>query len=187
MNPRTLPLLALLVIAVGYTSLHRPLQAEKATLERQRANLTEQARADQHATALLVADLEAQLAGLEPRRASIEAALPRDLNPSDTLALIREAANRNHVTVNTTSIEDPQQDGDLKTIAISLAVDGTYDELLSFARDLENHTWPLTVDAINLETNQRGADPRLDARVSLQLHAYNPVPLDHFVTSEWDY
>ena len=187
MNPRTLPLLALLVIAAGYTSLHRPLQAEKASLERQRANLTEQARVDQHATALLVADLEAQLAGLEPRRASIEAALPRDLNPSDTLALIRETATRNRVTVNSTGIEDPRQDGDLKTVAITLALTGAYADLLAFTRDLENHAWPLTIDGINLETSERGADPRLEARVSLQLHAYNPLPLDHFATSEWDY
>lgn len=187
MNPRALPLLAIAIVAAGYLGLHRPLQAQKADLARQHDSLTQQARIDQQATAQLIGELEAQLADLQPKRESIEAALPRDLNPSDTLALIREAASRNHVTVNTTSIEDPQQDGDLKTIAIALAVDGTYDELLSFARDLENHTWPLTVDAINLETNQRGADPRLDARVSLQLHAYNPMPLDHFVTSEWDY
>lgn len=187
MNPRTLPLLAALLIAVGYASLHRPLQAEKAALVRQHAALNEQVRVDQQATLALIHELEEQLAHHEPRRASIEAALPRDLNPSDTLALIRETATRNRVTVNSTGIEDPRQDGDLKTVAITLALTGAYADLLAFTRDLENHAWPLTIDGINLETSERGADPRLEARVSLQLHAYNPLPLDHFATSEWDY
>lgn len=185
MNPRTFPLLALLVLAVGYMSLHRPLQAESASLRQQHANLTEQARVDQQATLALIRDLQAQLDELEPRRASIEAALPRELNPSDTLELIRENATRNNVRVDATGIEDPRQDGDLKTIPISLGLNGSYANLLDFTADLENHPWPLTIDAITFETHERGSNPSLDARVTLLLHAYNPIPFDQLALGEW--
>lgn len=186
MNPRTLPLLALLVIGVGYISIHRPLQTERADLMRQHTTLQEQARVDQQATLQLINDLQAQLNELEPRRASIEAALPRELNPSDTLALVRENATRNTIRVDATSIEDPQQDGDLKSIPIALTLHGTYGHLLDFITDLETHPWPLTIDTINFETHEYGGNPNLTARLTLLLHAYNPIPLDHYALGEWN-
>ncbi len=185
MNPRTLPLLALLVITIGYLSLHRPLQTERADLNRQHTTLTEQTRINQQANLDLIRELQAQLDQLEPKRASLEAALPRELNPSDTLELIRENATRNSVRVDATSIEDPRQDGDLKTITISLNLNGSYGHLLDFITDLETHQWPLTIDAINLETHEQGGNPDLTARVTLLLHAYNPIPFDHLALGEW--
>lgn len=57
MNPRAFPLLALLVITAGYTSLHRPLQAEKTPLTHQHATLTAQSRTEQQANIKLITEL----------------------------------------------------------------------------------------------------------------------------------
>ena len=69
---------------------------------------------------MFINELQAQLDELEPKRELIEAALPRELNPSDTLELIRENATRNNVRVDTTGIDDPVQNGNLKSTTINL-------------------------------------------------------------------
>ena len=181
MTSRSLPLLALLLIGIGYLSLHRPLQAEKTTLEQRREHLTEQARLDREAAQLLIAELETRLADLEPLKPSLEARLPRTLNPSDTLALLRETAEANNVTVDSTRLEDPQQEGDLLSIATTITLTGTFGDLLAFVGDLETHQWPVTITSFSLNVQDAGLDPRLAANLALQLHAFNPPPIDPYL------
>ena len=186
MTSRSLPLLALLLIGIGYLSLHRPLQAEKTTLEQRREHLTEQARLDREAAQLLIAELETRLADLEPLKPSLEARLPRTLNPSDTLALLRETAEANNVTVDSTRLEDPQQEGDLLSITTTITLTGTFEDLLAFVGDLETHPWPLTITSASLDVSDAGTNPRLGANLALRLHAFNPPPLDAYLTGGWN-
>lgn|GEM_PF-6324947 len=181
MTSRTLPLLALLIVAVGYLSLHRPLVTERAALTQRRDTLAEQARLDREAALLLIAELETRLADLEPLKPSLEARLPRTLNPSDTLALLRETAEANNVTVDAARIDDPKQQGDLLDIGISVTLAGAYGDLLAFVGDLETHQWPVTITSFSLNVQDAGLDPRLAANLALQLHAFNPPPIDPYL------
>lgn len=183
---RMIPVLAILIIGVGYLSIHKPLLDERIALQAEQVRLEEQARLDQLAAEALIVDLEHQLEELRPQIPALEAALPRELNDSDTLNLIRENAEKHSVALNSISTTGPDPDGDLLTLAVNINSNGTYADTLSYLRALEESPRPLNISSVTLDANEENQDPTLGSSITVLLHAYHPQPLDPFDDPYYD-
>lgn len=180
MNPRMIPLLAVLTIGVGYLTLHKPVLAERVTLQAERVRLEEQARLDQLAAESLIIDLEYQLDELRPQVPALEQALPRELRASETLHLIRENAETHAIGLEAISTSGPDRNDDLLTLTVNLTAEGAYQNTLAYLQALEQHSRPLQITSVAIDASETGQDPTLTSSITLLMHAFDPQTVDPF-------
>src|SRR5690625_709662 len=122
-----MPLLIILVLAIGYHTMHKPLPEEPTELEPEKVRLQDQAHLDQAAAQALIYDLEEQLAELRPLVPQLENALPTSLQSSDTLELVvTRTAHRNNMQLDNFRTTGPRQNDDLLSLTVNVNARGTY-------------------------------------------------------------
>lgn len=186
MNPRTIALLIILTLGVGYLTAHQPLLEEREQLQQQRTELVERARLDRERALILIDQLERERHTLEQDAEAFEAALPSQLLTSEAIRFLRERASSSGVRIDNLIVGTETRDADLLKIPKSLTFETRYAPLTNFLNSIEtSDELPLTISELRIESDASGSDPNLRVDLVINLNAFDPQPHDPFMDDPW--
>lgn len=164
-QPAKLAIAALLAVAVlgaGYFAVFRT-QLEELAASKQKEEELKISYAEKTIQAASLDNLKAELAAIRSSFDVLLKQLPTDAEIPNLIQELHQAGATNGMSMNSVTPQATKNDGPIQILPYAISITGKYDQISQFSRDVGSLSRIITLESINLNTDEKSNNITLTA------------------------